>query len=154
MKKIFLILIIGIFFNHCNFTPLHKNLSGINFNITNISFEGEQIINRYIKINLDRYKNEKAKKNFNINIKTVYEKTVLSKDKTAKISNYQLIANSTFEIFLNGELKKKITINEKENMENIDDNFEEKKKERIIKQNFASIISNKIIAELSLINAN
>ena len=45
-------------------------------------------------------------------------------------------------------------ISEKEVMDKNDDDFEEAKNERIIKQNFASSISNKLITELSILNDN
>ena len=47
---------------------------------------------------------------------------------------------------------KKITITEKKNINNIEDKFEEQKEERIIKQNFASTTSKKLITELSILN--
>ena len=47
-----------------------------------------------------------------------------------------------------------IHVSEKQNMNNISDNFEEQKNENIIKQNFASIIYSNFIRELSLINDN
>ena len=39
-------------------------------------------------------------------------------------------------------------------MDNINDKFEEQKYERTIKQNFASVTSNKLISELALLNDN
>ncbi len=37
-------------------------------------------------------------------------------------------------------------------MNNIEDKFEEQKEERIVKQNFASTTSKKLITELSILN--
>ena len=92
--------------------------------------------------------------NFTIKINSEYKKNTLSKDKKAKISNYKLLAETTFEIILNGEEIKKITISDKRNIEYMDDKLEEEKYERVIKQSFASTIADKLITELSTINAN
>ena len=39
-------------------------------------------------------------------------------------------------------------------MDNIDDDFEEQKNEKITKQNFASSMTNKLITEISILNDN
>ena len=49
---------------------------------------------------------------------------------------------------------KNLKISEKQIMNNIDDDFEEQKNERIAKQNFASSITNKLITEISILNDN
>ena len=49
---------------------------------------------------------------------------------------------------------KELIISEIEIMDKNDDDFEEEKNERIIKQNFASTMTNKLITELSLLNDN
>ena len=43
-------------------------------------------------------------------------------------------------------------MSQKKKMSDISDKFEEQKEERITKQNFASIISGKLIDELSILN--
>ena len=39
-------------------------------------------------------------------------------------------------------------------MDNIDDDFEEQKNEKIAKQNFASSMASKLITEISILNDN
>ena len=114
--------------------------------------KGDRIINNYIKINLYQLLNDNKEKQFTINVNTKYNKTVLSKDKTAKITEYELSSISVFEVRSNNEFLKKITISEKKNMNNIEDEFEEQKEERIAKQDFASSTSRKLITELSFLN--
>ena len=150
-------ILISIFFNllaHCGFTPLHLNKNNANFSISNLEIEGDRTINNYLKTYLNQYQNDKYAKEFSIKINTIYEKKILSKDKTSKINNYELIATSTFNVYSKEELVKEITISEKKNMNSIDDKFEEQKYERVIKQNFANSISTKLITDLSFVNDN
>ena len=140
--------------SHCGFTPLYSNKSISNFSINSTSFEGDKTINNYLKINLNQLENNKFEKKFDLSITTDYQKDILSKDKTAKITNFKLSCTSTIMINLNGQLIKEIKIAESRNMNNIDDEFEEQNKERNIKQNFASSISRKLITEISILNDN
>tara|TARA_B100000575_G_C22737661_1_gene441503 strand:- start:107 stop:532 length:426 start_codon:yes stop_codon:yes gene_type:complete len=140
--------------NHCGFTPLYSNKSNNNFSITDLTMKGDRTINNYIKINLYQLLDNSNEKQFTINVDTKYNKVVLSKDKTAKISEYELSSTSVFEISSKNKLIKKITISEKKNMNNIEDKFEEQKEERIAKQNFAATTSRKLITELSILNDN
>ena len=154
LKKYFLLIIIAGLLSHCGFTPLHSNKANNNFSIDSISFTGDKLINNYLKINLNQFENNKFEKKFNLVIKTDYRKDIVSKDKTAKITNFKLSCISIIQIQSSGKLVKEIKITEKKNMNNIDDEFEERNKERNIKQNFASAISRKIITEVSILNDN
>ena len=151
-KKFFLLIFLTLFLNHCGFTPLYSNKSNNNFSIVNLTMKGDRTINNYIKINLYQLLNDNNEKQFTINVDTKYNKSVLSKDKTAKITEYELSSISVFEVSSNNRFIKKITISEKKNMNNIEDEFEEQKEERIAKQDFASSTSRKLITELSFLN--
>ena len=153
-RKILLFVFLIFLVNHCGFTPLYSNKSNNNFSITDLTMKGDRTINNYIKINLYQLLNNSNEKQFTINVDTKYNKVVLSKDKTAKISEYELSSTSVFEISSKNKLIKKITISEKKNMNNIEDKFEEQKEERIAKQNFAATTSRKLITELSILNDN
>ena len=152
IKKFFLLILVTFLLNHCGFTPLYSNKSNNNFSIVNLTMKGDRTINNYIKINLYQLLNDNNEKQFTINVDTKYNKSVLSKDKTAKITEYELSSISVFEVSSNNRFIKKITISEKKNMNNIEDEFEEQKEERIVKQNFASTTSKKLITELSILN--
>ena len=153
-RKILLFVFLIFLVNHCGFTPLYSNKSNNNFSITDLTMKGDRTINNYIKINLYQLLNNSNEKQFTINVDTKYNKVVLSKDKTAKITEYELSSTSVFEISSKNKLIKKITISEKKNMNNIEDKFEEQKEERIAKQNFAATTSRKLITELSILNDN
>ena len=151
-KKICLLVLITFSLSHCGFTPLYSNKTNNNFSIVSLTMKGDRTINNYIKVNLYQLLNNSNEKQFTINVDTKYNKVVLSKDKTAKITEYELSSSSVFEISSKNKLIKKITISEKKNMNNIEDEFEEQKEERIAKQNFAATTSRKLITELSILN--
>lgn len=150
-------ILITIFLNlllQCGFTPLHLNKTNVNFSISDIKIEGDRTINNYLKTYLNQYQNNDNEKTFTIEINTLYEKKTLSKDKSSKITNYELIATSSFKVYSKSKLIKEIIISEKKNMNNDDDKFEEQKYERIIKQNFALVMSNKLATDLLVVNDN
>ena len=153
-KKLTLLIILARLLSHCGFTPLQSSKKNINFSIKNVSLEGDRTINSYLKSNLKQFQRNSSKKQFDIKSNTKFTKKILSKDKTAKITDYELSINTAIQIVLRDKIVKEIIITEKKNMNNMNDKLEEQKYERVIKQNFASSIANKLITELSLINDN
>ena len=146
MIKKFTIVIALIILTGCGFAPMHSKKNNSNFSIEQINFSGERELNNFLKIGLSRYKSSNDKKFF-IDVESEFSKIILTKDKTGKATNYELIANVTFNI----ESIKKIEYSEKKIIENLNDNFEQTKKERSVKQIFATSIINKLINQLSII---
>ena len=143
-KNIILISLI-FFLAHCGYTPIYLQNTDVNFSIEQVKYTGDREINNFFKTNLNQYKNEKIENKIYIEVKSVYEKIILSKDGTGAVTNYQLEAEV---IFLIQPLNKVIKINEKKIMKSMNDQFEEAKYERTIKQGFASSITNKLISKL------
>ena len=146
MIKKFLIVIALVILTGCGFTPMYSKKNNNNFSIEQINFSGERELNNFLKIGLTRYKSSSDKKFF-IDVESEFSKNIITKDKTGKATNYELIANVTF----NFESIKKIEFNEKKIIENLDDSFEQTKQERSVKQIFATSIINKLINQLSII---
>jgi hypothetical protein len=153
-KKIISILILFNLVSHCGFTPIHSSKINSNFSISSLEFEGESVINNYLKQNLNKYKNDKFDKTFKIKIISQYKKVILSKNTAANTVNYELSSEVNFIISSGGKFVKELIAVEKRVLDKNDDNFEEQKEERITKQNFASSMSNKLVTELSLLNDN
>jgi len=145
LKKNIIILTLIFFLANCGFTPIYLKNDNVNFSIEQIEFKGDRDLNNFLKINLDRYKNQRKDNKISLDVETKYEKNILSKDGTGKISSYQLKAEA---IFIIKSTNKKIRIKEKKILESNDDKFEEAKNEKSIKQSFASSLSNKFISEL------
>ena len=143
-KNIILISLI-FFLTHCGYTPIYLQNTDVNFSIEQVKYTGDREINNFFKTKLNKYKNEKIDNKIFIEVNSIYEKIILSKDGTGAVTNYQLEAQV---IFLIKPLNKVIKINDKKIMKSMDDQFEEAKYERTIKQGFASSITNKLISKL------
>ena len=145
-KNISLIFII-FFLTNCGFTPIYQNNTNINYSFDQVNYTGDRELNNSLKQNLNKYKNASVDNKIYIEVESVYNKNVLTKDGTGKVTNYELKAEV---IFLIQPLNKEVKIIEKKIMDSIDDKFEEARQERLIKQSFASSISNKLISEINI----
>ena len=145
LKKNIIILSLILFLANCGFTPIYLENKNINFSLEQVDYIGDRDLNNFLKINLDRYKNEKNSNKIFLNVETKYNKNILSKDSTGKISSYQLDVEA---IFVIKSTNKIIKITEKKILDSKDDKFEEARYEKSLKQSFAYSISNKLISEL------
>jgi hypothetical protein len=145
MKKHIIFISLILFLTHCGFSPIYVKNTNTNFSIENISYKGDRDLNNFLRTNLNQYKNEKSERKILIEATSEYEKTILTKNTVSEVTNYKLIANVTFLI---KSTNKKIIITEEKIISSMDDKFEEARKERATKQNFARSISNKLISEL------
>ena len=145
IKKNIIFLSLILFLNSCGFTPIYLKNNNVNFSIEQANFIGDRELNNFLKINLNKYKNEEVNNKIFIEVTSEYNKIILSKDSAGEVTNYQLEANV---VFLIKSTNKVIKINEKKIMENMSDKFEETKYERSVKQSFALSIINKLISEL------
>jgi hypothetical protein len=145
LKKNIIILSLILFLTNCGFTPIYLKNNNLNFSIEQIKYTGDRDLNNFLKINLDRYKNEKINNKIFLSSETKYEKNILSKDGTGKITSYQLKVEVTFVV---ESTNNKIIISEKKIINSMDDKFEEARYEKSIKQSFAYSISSKLISEL------
>ncbi|WP_435096772.1 hypothetical protein ACIJYG_06990 [Candidatus Pelagibacter bacterium nBUS_27] len=147
IKKNIITLSLVFFLTNCGFTPIYLNISNANFSIEQVNYTGDRELGNFLKINLNKYKNDKIDNKIFIEAESKYEKIIFSKDGTGKVTNYQLNAKT---IFIIKPTNQEIIITEKKNMDSMDDKFEESKYERSIKQNFASSISKKLVSELNI----
>ena len=145
LKKNIIILSLIFILTSCGFTPIYLKNNDVNFSIEQINYTGDRDLNNFLKINLDRYKNEQINNKIVINAKSKYKKNILTKDSTGKVTSYKLEAEI---IFLIKSSNKRIKIAEKKIIDSMDDKFEEARYEKSIKQSFAYSISNKLISEL------
>ena len=142
------ILISLIFFlTNCGFSPIYVKNTNTNFSIENVNYQGDRELNNFLKTNLNQYKNENSDRKILIEATSEYQKITLTKNAASEVTNYKLIAKVIFLIKSNN---KKINITEEKIISSMDDKFEEARKERAIKQNFARSISNKLISELAI----
>lgn len=145
LKKNIILFSLILVLSSCGFTPIYVKKNGLQFSIEQVNYSGDRELNNFLKINLNRYKNEKIDNKISIDANSTYKKIILSKDGTGEVTNYQLV---TEVIFLIKSTNRTIKISENKIIKSIEDKFEETKYERSIKQSFASSISNKLISAL------
>ena len=145
IKKYIVLMSLIFFLTNCGFSPIYVNNTNTNFSIENVNYQGDRELNNFLKINLNQYKNENSDRKILIEATSEYQRITLTKNAASEVTNYKLIAKV---IFLIKSTNKKINITEEKIISSMDDKFEEARKERAIKQNFARSISNKLISEL------
>ena len=141
IKKI-LILFFILTMHGCGFNPVYNSSNETKYKISINEMTGDRFINNIIRNEIYKNSNENSKKTLEININTFYEKIILSNDTKGSPSEFQLIANTEFQIIANN----KTIINnfvEKQIIKNTSDSFGQKSYEQNIKENFAASISRK-----------
>ena len=150
MKKIFIIILLTFVYG-CGYNSIYKEIKrDLYINILNI--KGDFQINNYIKSDLKILSNKDSSNIYDLNIETEYNKIVLAKDATGKVTDYNLEMSVKFEVVsLNN---KKIFYEENFKIKKNDDNFEQSNYEREIKKNFSQIVNEKLILDLIKLSDN
>ena len=150
MKKIFTI-ILTIFVYGCGYNSIYKEIKkDLSINILNI--KGDFQINNYIKNDLKILSNKDSSNIYDLNIETEYNKIVLAKDATGKVTDYNLEMIVKFVVV--SKNNKKIFYEENFKIKKNDDNFEQSNYEREIKKNFSQIVNEKLILDLIKLSDN
>ena len=142
MTKKILILFFILTMHGCGFNPIYNSSNETKYKISIKEMTGDEFINNIIKNEIYKSSNENSKETLEISINTFYEKIILSNDTKGSPSEFQLIANTEFQIIANN----KTIINnfvEKQIIKNTSDSFGQKNYEENIKENFAASISRK-----------
>jgi len=145
--KSFLISIIFLI-NSCGYNAIYSSTNKYGFNIEKIELTGDDSVARNIKNNLNKVSNKSNERSIKIFGEITYEKSSQTKDLAGNTTQYRLIAKSEFKIITSKE-EINFIIKENFDMKNFDDEFEEKKYEDTIKENFARSISNKLLLQIS-----
>ena len=145
-KKILLIITITITYG-CGFNSIYAEKEEKIFSIESFSLDGDTSLNNYIKSNLIKYKNDNETRFF-LDVETSYEKKILTKSKTSKITNYEIIAEVKFFV---SPINREFSFTETKIIDSMSDKFEEKKYEKTIKENFSKSFVDKLIFELDLL---
>lgn len=148
IKKIFIILFLFIFLQHCEYKPVYSNINNLDFNLNVIGIDGDKEMNNLVIANTEKYSNLSSGKIYNIKIKTNYTKEPLVRNKKGEITTFLLNNEIIFEI-LNDEVNEVYMFTEKLKTKNNNDKFEFKKYEKSIKNNFVNSKINELILKLS-----
>ena len=152
MKNIAILTFI-LFLSHCGYSSIYKNQQSLDFQFNIIKTEGDYEMNNLIKNEIKLYTNTDSQKIYNIKINTDYKKTVLTKNSSGVITDYNLTTKSKVSINLKDETKI-FEFEESINIKNQTDTFEQNIYEKNIKRNFASSIREKLISTIMSLNDN
>ena len=150
IKKYINLLIIFIFISSCGYTPIYSNSSNNKFKLVIKNVEGDTSVNNLIKSQLFKYQKINSENIFEVDVRSQYNKAVLSKSATGAVTNYRITVDSNFNI-KNKNISKIITITESLDMKKEGSLFEEKNYEKLIKKDLVNLVTNKLILEINKI---
>ena len=146
IKKIYPLLIILIL-TSCGYTPIYNSLDKIDYKINIVEKSGDKLINNLIISEIKAISNSQSNTIFNLEINTIFERIIISKNAKGTVSDYQLILRSNF-VIRKGDKRETISFVEKQNIKNTSDTFEQKNYENTIKRNFVTSLVRKLNLEL------
>ena len=149
MKKILTNILLFLLLANCGFSPIYSLSDNQIINIQIQSIKGDRLINNQIVSKLNRISDNQSKNTFNIDINTIYNKIIYSKDSTGATASSQLDVISEVTIGNKNNIEK-ITVTEKFIMDKNDNTIDEKNYERTIKKTFASTIADQVILKFYL----
>ena len=147
MKKILISALLFLMLANCGFSPIYSVSNSQKVDINIQSVEGDRLINNQIVSELNRIDDNLSENKFNININTLYNKSISSKDTTGATSSYQLDVVSEITIGSKDSIEK-IKITEKFIMDKNNNTIDERDYERTIKKTFASLIVKQVLTKL------
>ena len=148
MKIKNLILISIFLLQSCGYSPIYSNIKKIDFNLNVTEVLGDNEMNNIVASKIKKYSKNLSEKTYDVKVITNYQKVILSKNKKGEVTNYLIKKEIIFEI-INPEIKNKFVFNDEIQAKNIDNQFEFKKYENSIKNNFIDSKVNEFIYKLS-----
>jgi len=149
-----IILICCLFFlSSCGYTSIYKDKKTQDFQINIIQMTGDKELNNLIKNEIGLYSNLSSNIKYDISIDSKYKKIIISKNSSGVATDFKILAKTKVKFSLNNEIKN-FEFNEKINIKNNTNSFEQNKYERNIKGNFASSIREKILIKIFNLNDN
>ena len=114
---------------------------------------GDNGLNNLLRNELKLYSNLNSKKQYDINLNSTYQKSIISKNSSGVATDYKILVNTKINIKLNNNIHN-LKFIESINIKNNSDSFEQNKYERNIKRNFASLIREKLIIKIFNLDDN
>jgi len=148
IKKISYILIILFFLHHCEYKPIYSDLNKADFKINIIKIEGDSEMNNLVASSIKKYSKKTSNKVYDLKIQTKYTKENLIKNKKAETTTY-LLSNEINFYVTNNEINKNYQFSETIKTKSNNNQFEFKKYESSVKNNFINSKINEFILKLS-----
>ena len=148
MRKISLFILV-LFLSNCGYTPIYNSENKTKIKINILSSQGDKKINNLLISDIKKVSRDDFEKEFNIKIDSNFNKFITAKDTKGVASNYELKLVAKFEIVKPNE-SKFFSFQEKIDIKNNTNLFEQKKYENNIKITFSKSIINKLIEKQSI----
>jgi hypothetical protein len=146
MKKIiFVFLLLAL--SSCGYSTVYKNNETHNITLIIGEMRGDKDMNSLIKNQLKIYSLKSSKDKFYIDFDSKFLKTIISKNASGAVSDYELYLETQFEIKYNDK-EDTFNFKRKFNVKNISDSFGQKNYEYDIRKNYASSIKQQLFLKL------
>ena len=134
----------------CGFTPIYKEFKNVQFNFNITEINGNDEMNNFTIIQLNRYSNNSSDKIYDLKINTDYSKSILSKNLVGEVTNYLLVTKIEFEI-INLEKDNKFLFQDETKTENISNKLELKNYEKAVINNFIRSATKEFVLKITTV---
>ena len=148
-KQIFIFTILFFFLQHCGYSPIYSNVDNIKFNFNVIEIQGDQNMNNIVSSQIQKYSNNSESKTYDLKIRTQYQKDILTKNKKGEATNFIIKTKIQFKI-VNTNKDQVFSFEEEIKSTAIDNQYELKKYENSIQNNFIKSKLDELILNLSI----
>ena len=148
-KQIFIFIILFFFLQHCGYSPIYSNVDNIKFNFSVIEIQGDQNMNNIVSSQIQKYSNNSEAKTYDLKIRTQYQKDILTKNKKGEATNFIIKTKIQFKI-VNTNKDQVFSFEEEIKSTAIDNQYELKKYENSIQNNFIKSKLDELILNLSI----
>ena len=146
-KKSLIIVIIFFFLQNCGYAPIYSKTNNIIYKFIVLEIKGDNEMNNSFSSHIKKYINNDSKKLFKLKVETNYKKNILTKNKKGEATSYSIKKTIKFEIV--NYNNKKFIFEEEIKSTSMDNQFEFKKYENTIKNNFIKSKTDEFILNLS-----
>ena len=137
------------FLQHCGYSPIHSNVNNIKYNFNVIEIKGDDNMNNLVLSQIKKYSNYSGAKTYDLKIQTQYQKDILTKNKKGEATNFAIKTKIEFKM-VNTTKDQIFSFEEEIKSTAIDNQYELKKYENSIQNNFIKSKLNELILNLSV----
>ena len=148
-KKFFLFTMLFFFLQHCGYSPIYSNVDNFKFNFNIIEIKGNEDMNNLVSSQMKKYSNNSEAETYDLKIQTQYQKDILTKNKKGEATNFAIKTKIEFKM-VNTTKDQIFSFEEEIKSTAIDNQYELKKYENSIQNNFIKSKLDELILNLSI----
>ena len=147
IKSIYLFFIL-FFLQNCGYNPIYTKFDNQEYKFNIIEISGDSEMNNIFTSQIKNFSNNQSEKTLNIKVKNYYQKDILTKNKEGEATSY-LIKTKLELLVIDKNDNQPLTFQEDTKTLSMSNNFEFKKYERTIKNNFINSKIEEFIFKIS-----